>query len=128
VSRRPNAATVLLAVVAGSVGCGGASKSVPASGLASSLRATLITKFHVPASVTVDCGRASVHAGQVLKCTAVAGAGRGYRVAVKFPCWLATFNGDVIEGPGFQPPGTGRPPKHASVPDNLPDSFSGCVR
>ncbi|HUZ29310.1 MAG TPA: hypothetical protein VMU90_08725 [Solirubrobacteraceae bacterium] len=88
-------------------------------------------------SVAVSCQGGAVHAGQVVICSALATAGRGYKVTVKLPCWTATFNGTIIEGPGLVPP---KRPKHGAAPiataptgptprpTNLPDSFSGCVK
>jgi hypothetical protein len=57
-------------------------------------------------------------------------------VVVKLPCWKATFNGTIIEGPGLVPPKPPKPGKAPTAPSstgptpkptNLPDSFSGCV-
>jgi hypothetical protein len=88
-------------------------------------------------SVAVSCQGDTVHAAQVVICSALATAGRGYRVTVKLPCWTATFNGTLIEGPGLGPskrPKQGKPPIAPTPtgptprPTNLPDSFSGCVK
>src|SRR5260370_39260837 len=101
------------------------------------MKSVLISKFGADHSVGVQCNGGTVNAGQVVICSALATAGRGYRVQVKLPCWTATFNGTIIEGPGLVPP---KPPKKGAAaiataptgptprPSNLPDSFSGCVK
>ena len=93
------------------------------------MKHVLIAKFKADPSVGVACGGGTVRAGQVAKCSALAGAGRGYRVEVKLPCWVASFDGTLIEGPGLTPPKKGaRPIAPAPArPTNLPDTFSGCV-
>jgi hypothetical protein len=109
-------------------GCGGTAKSVPTRTLVDSMTRVLITKYDVPRTVSVQCSASSIRADQVVNCTAVASAGRGYRVRATLPCWSATFSGEVIEGPGFAPPGRGRRGRSPVAPDNLPDRFSGCMQ
>lgn len=92
------------------------------------MKAVLVKKYRVSPLVEVSCGSGVIHAGQVLRCTALSSAGQGYRVQAKLPCWTATFNGEVIEGPGLVPPGSPLRPKNIPTgPDNLPNSFAGCL-
>jgi hypothetical protein len=98
--------------------------------LVASIRTVLITRFHVDRRVAVQCGSGSpvIRDGQKLQCTAVSSAGMGYGVAMKLPCWSASFDGEIIEGPGFVPPGHVRAPSNVPTgPDNLPNRFSGCL-
>ncbi len=123
------AATLVLA--AGLAGCGGTSqivRSVRVSQLEGSIRAVLIHTYRAPQPVTVQCGSGTVHAGQVLNCDAVSSAGQGYLVRARLPCWTATFNGKIIEGPGLLPPSQRPAGPIATGPDNLPNTFSGCVK
>ena len=126
-----------LAVAAFIAGCGSSSKTkapptssarpIPASKLEASIKAVLIGRYRAPQPVTVQCNPGTVRPRQVLECDAVSSAGQGYRVQTDLPCWTATFNGKIIEGPGFLPPGQRRKGPIATGPSNLPKQFSGCV-
>ena len=116
---------VLIATSAG--GCAQASKSMSAERLESSMHSVLVDRYRVDRGVSLQCeGGARVRSGETVKCSAVSSAGRGYRVAATPPCWRASFDGTIVEGPGLLPPG--RRPKHFPTgPSNLPDAFSGCA-
>lgn len=89
-------------------------------------------------SLGVSCSGGTLHTGQTVRCSALATAGRGYKVQLKLPCWTATFNGTLIEGPGLvapprhpkgtKPPVATTPAGPTPKPTDLPDSFSGCVK
>ena len=92
------------------------------------MKGILITRYKAPQPVTVKCSSGIVRFRQVLECDAISSAGQGYRVQTHLPCWAATFNGKIIEGPGFLPAGQRPKGPIASGPDNLPNKFSGCVK
>lgn len=124
------AAGLVLILGTGIIGCGGKSAApVPRRELASSMKAVLVKKYMVSALVDVRCGSGVVRAGKILDCTALSSAGQGYRVKATLPCWTATFNGEIIEGPGLAgPPGSPGVPRNIPTgPDNLPNKFSGCL-
>jgi hypothetical protein len=137
-SRHLAAGLVVAAFIAG---CGSSSKpktrsttstagaqSIPASKLEASMKAILITRYTAPQPVTVQCNSGTVRFRQVLECDVISSAGRGYRVLTDLPCWTATFNGKIIEGPGFLPPGQRPKRPIATGPSNLPNKFFGCVK
>jgi hypothetical protein len=105
-----------------------AARPIPASKLEASMKAVVITRYKAPQPVTVQCNSETVLSRQVLECDVTSSAGQGYRVQTDLPCWTATFNGKIIEGPGFLPPGQRPKGPIASGPDNLPSKFSGCVK
>ena len=92
------------------------------------MRTILVTRYKAPQPVTIQCTSGTVHVRQVLECDVISSAGQGYDVKTDLPCWAATFNGKIIEGPGLLPPS--RRPKGpiATGPSNLPNNFSGCVK
>ena len=136
---RPRIIALVLAA-AGAAGCGSSSQPgtpptstaaaapISASKLAGSIKSVLVSKYKSPQPVSVQCSPATIRAGQPASCDALSSAGQGYRVVVTPPCWTATFNGKIIEGPGLLPPGERPKGPIASGPDNLPNSFSGCVK
>ncbi len=88
----------------------------------------LIGHYKSPQPVSVQCSPAgTIKAGEVVSCDAISSAGQGYSVHYTSPCWTARFDGKIIEGPGFLPPEQRPRRPIASGPDNLPNSFSGCV-
>lgn len=131
---RSGTLVAVLCLAATVVGCGSSAKPtppakpIPSSELSGSIKAVLIDKYKSPQPVSVDCGTGTVQDGQVVNCDAVSSAGQGYRVTLKLPCWTATFNGKIIEGPGFLPPSERPKGPIAIGPDNLPQTFSGCVK
>jgi hypothetical protein len=140
VRSRPVGLLLILCFAVGVAACGSspapgspgtstaAGASVKANTLAASLKSVLITKYKSPQPVSVRCSPPTIRAGQTASCDALSSAGQGYRVVVRPPCWTATFNGKIIEGPGLLPPGQRPKGPVATGPDNLPNSFSGCLK
>lgn len=91
------------------------------------MKAVLITRYKAPQPVTVHCNVGTVRFRQVLECDVVSSAGRGYEVLPDLPCWTATFNGKIIEGPGLLAPGQRPRGPIATGPSNLPNKLLGCV-
>jgi hypothetical protein len=87
----------------------------------------VISRYGAPQPVTVQCDSRIIRFRQVLECDVISSAGQGYRVLTHLPCWTATFNGKIIEGPGFLPANQRPKGPIATGPSNLPKKFSGCV-
>ena len=92
------------------------------------MRTILVTRYKSAQPVTIQCTVGTVHVHQELECDVISSAGQGYDVKADLPCWKASFNGKIIEGPGFLPPGQRPKGPIATGPSNLPNSFSGCVK
>jgi hypothetical protein len=130
-----------LVVAAFIAGCGSSTKPktsptisaaaahpIPASKLEASMRVILTTRYKAPRPVTVQCNSGTIRVRQVLDCDAISSAGQGYQVKTDLPCWTATFDGKIIEGPGLLPPSQRPKGPIATGPSNLPNKFSGCVK
>jgi|GEM_PF-4338984 len=92
------------------------------------MKAVVMTRYKAAQPVTVQCDPGTVRPRQVLECDVISSAGQGYNVQTDLPCWTATFNGKIIEGLGFLPPGQRPKGPIATGPSNLPNRFVGCVK
>jgi hypothetical protein len=101
--------------------------AIAASKLEASMRAVLVNRYKSPQPISIQCNSGTIRPGQSLECNVISSAGQGYQVRANLPCWTASFNGTIIEGPGFLPPSQRPKGPVASGPDNLPNKFSGCV-